>query len=264
MGASLALAEPQLGGVPSGSVTADKYFFVHLQKTAGTTLYLMMRRHLGHPAVYPDKSDGEGVDRVLGVTNLKQTLARRGDEIQVITGHYPLATAELLDGTFRTFTVLREPVARTRSFIRHQRVLDPTRVDLSDSEIYTDPFLFNGLVHNHMVKMLALKPDELDDYGALANVEMTHDHLERAKQRLTNDIEVLGVQEDFVPFIRAIESRFGWDLGEINTANTTTAKPERTAEDDELDARIRVENALDCELYDFAVELLATRGPFSN
>ena len=245
-------------------MSADKYFFVHLQKTAGTTLYLMMRRHLGHPAVYPDTSDGQGVDRVLGLTNLRDTLAKRGDEIQVITGHYPLATAELLEGTFRTFTVLREPVARTRSFIRHQRVLDPTRVDLSDLEIYTDPFLFNGLVHNHMVKMLALKPDELDDYGALANIEMTTAHLELAKQRLENDIEVLGIQEDFEPFIRALESRFGWDLGVINMANTTDAKAVRTPADEALDGRIRVENALDVELYDFAVNLLATRGPFAN
>ena len=58
---------------------------------------------------------------MLSVDHLRERLAARGDQIKVITGHFPLCTTELIDGPFTTLTLLREPVERTLSYLRHDR-----------------------------------------------------------------------------------------------------------------------------------------------
>ena len=60
---------------------------------------------------------------------LERWEARR-DEIQVVTGHFPLCTTELLDADFTVITVLRDPVERTLSYLRHHRDTTP-----ADSEL---------------------------------------------------------------------------------------------------------------------------------
>ena len=45
----------------------------------------------------------------------------------MVTGHFPLCTTELLGGAFTTFTVLRDPVERTLSYLRHHRKIDARR-----------------------------------------------------------------------------------------------------------------------------------------
>ncbi len=55
---------------------------------------------------------------------LERWKARR-DEIRVVTGHFPLCVTELLDADFATFTVLRDPVERTLSYLRHHRDTTP-------------------------------------------------------------------------------------------------------------------------------------------
>ena len=39
----------------------------------------------------------------------------------MVTGHFPLCAAEVLGVPFTTFTLLREPVERTLSLLRHRR-----------------------------------------------------------------------------------------------------------------------------------------------
>ena len=92
-----------------------------MQKTAGTSLFQMLQNEFGVKAVYPTSEDGPEVTKVIDNENLRRQLEKRGDEIRVVTGHFPLATVDLLPGEWRTFTVLREPVARTLSFLRHQQ-----------------------------------------------------------------------------------------------------------------------------------------------
>ena len=148
------------------------FFFVHLQKTAGTSLSSQMRERFGTSAVYPDDSDREscgpdGAESVLSVSHLQERWAERRSQIRVITGHFPLCTTDLLEGDFRTFTLLRDPVDRTLSYLRHARETLPGAQDLSLEEIYEDPVRYEWLVHNHMVKMFSLTADEILDEAAL-------------------------------------------------------------------------------------------------
>lgn len=231
----------------------QRYFFVHLQKTAGTTLYRRIRRHLGDPAVYPDRTDGRPPETVLMVDHLLERWHARRSEIRVVTGHFPLCTTELLGVPFTTFTVLRDPVERTFSFLRHHRARTPADRDTPLEQIYADDIRFHGLIHNHMVKMFSLRVSEMVA-GCMTRVEFTREHLERAKERLAG-VDVVGLQEDFESFCDELRARFGWDLGPAEFANRTEPVEVAPA----FAERIAHDNALDIELYEFARKLVAGR-----
>ena len=120
-----------------------RYFFVHIQKAAGTSLFRRLKRQFPPAAVYPNDTDGDPIARVISVDHLRRRFAERGDEIRVVTGHHPLATAELLGGGFTTLTILREPVERTLSYLRHHRLRTPADAQLTLEGVYDDPFRFH-------------------------------------------------------------------------------------------------------------------------
>jgi hypothetical protein len=227
----------------------DRYFFLHLQKTGGSALKMRLRHHFGERAVYPCPDDGELPDAVIRPAHLIDRVAARGEEIRVIAGHFPLATLELLPGDYRTFTLLREPVERTLSFLRHQvRVGNTTTTDLV--ELYEDPFRYR-MLHNHMTKMLALNAEKTLSGGAiLADVEMSEELLEVACQRLQS-VDVVGIQERHEEFVAELEREFGWDLGPHLSVNQTKGEPVDAAFRD----RIAQDNALDVALYEYALKL---------
>ena len=196
-----------------------RFFFVHVQKTAGTALLRRMKSYFGPERSTRTTPTGTIPDVALVHEQLAERFAARRDEIQVITGHFPLAVTELLRADFTTLTVLREPVERTLSYLRHHRVLLTEDRDVPLEEIYEDPFRYHGLVHNHMVKMFALTPATMTA-GALTHVEFEPHHLELAKERLAT-VDVVGVQERFEEFCAELERRFGWDLGPPIFANRT-------------------------------------------
>jgi hypothetical protein len=237
------------------SAQPHRYFFVHMQKTAGTALRLRLMNHFGEAAVYPTKGV-DGADRVklaLSVDYLRERLAARGEEIKVITGHFPLCTQELLGGRLTTLTLLRAPVERTLSYLRHHRENEPSDRSKSLEEIYDDPFRFHGFAHNHMTKMLSLTSAEMTD-GMLTRVRLDLDRLERAKEALAG-VDAVGLQEHFEDFCDDLATRFGWRLGRPQTLNTTA--PVEVSES--FRSRIAQDSALDIELYEFARQLLATR-----
>lgn len=230
-----------------------RFFFVHLQKTAGTSLFMLLRKHFGPSAVYPDSSDGEAPNSVLLVEHLLERWHVRRDEIRLVTGHFPLCTTEVLGAPFRTFTVLRDPVERTLSQLRHRHALDAASRAMTLEDMYGDQLFFFSLVHNHMVKMLALTPSEMTA-GAATMVEFRPEHLDRAKANLRG-MDVFGLQDRFEEFLDELTDRFGWSLGPAPRANRT----DPVEVSDAFRARIIRDNALDVELYTYACDLYETR-----
>jgi hypothetical protein len=234
---------------------ASRFFFIHVQKTGGTALFKRLKHQFGERAVYPDASDGDVVTVApqLSVDVLLERWRDRADEIRVVTGHFPLCTKDLLGGGFTTLTVLREPVARTLSYLRHHQELTPADHDKSLEAIYDDEFRFQALVQNHMVKMFCLTPGEMTD-GMLTPTVFTPAHLDRAKGQLAT-VDALGLQERFDEYCEHLEARFGWQLGPPLHANRT--KP--TAVSESFRARIAQDNLMDVELYDYARQLYEAR-----
>lgn len=233
-----------------------RFLFVHLQKTAGTALLRRLRHHFGPDAVYPPPDEQGSPEVVLDVDRLQRRLADLGPRIRVVTGHFPLGVADLLHGEVRTFTLLRDPVERTLSFLRHQREVEPRFAGASLEEVYADPVSTGGLVQNHMVKMLSLQAHEMTA-GALTPVVVDDERVARAEQALARRVDVVGLQEHFETFCTDLEASFGWDLGDPVFMNRTVPVPASDA----LRERIRIDNAADIRLHRFAVDLWQIRHP---
>ena len=138
------------------AVDPDTRFFVaHMQKTAGTTLRDRLRATFPEEQVYPNGEDGpDGRVSVISVSHLLECWKNRGERIRLLTGHFPVRTVELLDAPFVTVTVLRDPVERTLSFLRHQaeRHQRGAGPDTPLWEIYEDPFRIElGAFHDSIV-----------------------------------------------------------------------------------------------------------------
>ena len=231
----------------------DRYFFVHVQKAAGTSLRRQLIEQFGAGAVYPDQTDGAGsVDASISVDHLLGRWRQRREDIRVVTGHYPLCVAEVLDADFATFTLLRHPLARTLSYLRHHLAETEGADGLTSLEaVYDDGFRFEGLIHNHMVKMFSLTPDEMTA-GMLTAVSFGPARLERARRRLAT-VDVVGVQERYEDFLERLQRAFGWSgLGSEVQMNRGKRRAQTQKASDELCERILADNADDVALYEYA------------
>lgn len=232
---------------------AERFFFVHLQKTGGTALSQRLRESFGPSAVYPTPADEGDVSAVLDVTHLIERFRESRDDLRVVTGHFPLCAVEVLGVPFTTFTVLRHPVARTLSLLRRRKVVEARFHGLELEEIYEDAAL-QDIIRNHMVKMLSLSVDEMGATPLTLPVTFDEARLDRAKHNL-GGIDVIGLQEHFEDFCAVLATRVGRDLGEPRFANRTPAAPVS----DGLQERIAADNQMDLELYRYAEQLVEER-----
>ncbi len=233
-----------------------RFFIVHLQKTAGTTLRDRFRATFEEAAVYPNSTDGR--DKRLSVISVSHLLDRWGarrNEIRLVAGHFPLSTVDLLDADFVTVSILRPPVERTLSYLRHQKKINRDDRERSLEEIYDDPFRFNGLVRNHMVRMFSIGADEMAaGDGVLTDVGDSPERLEQAQQALAG-LDGFGLQPRFEEFWPGFAARYGLRIGDAVRSNVT--EPEDAPE--HLIERIEADNALDLAFYDFAERLYDER-----
>jgi hypothetical protein len=227
-----------------------------MQKTGGISLYMRIWRYFGGEPVYPVSSDGHPVDTApqLMTDVLLERWRERRDQIQVVMGHFPLCTTELLDAEFTTLTVLRDPVERTLSYLRHHRDTTPEDRERTLEEIYEDPVRFQLFIHNHMTKMLALEANEMTN-GMMTSIDFDRKRLRRAKRALKR-IDEFGVAERLEEFAGRLERRFRWRLGDEVRLNAT----EPVEIPDSFRKRIAEDNSFDVELYEYALELLHKRG----
>jgi hypothetical protein len=245
----------------SAAVSGDgvrRFFVAHMQKTAGTTLRNRLRASFTDEQIYPNASDSSDPRiAVVSVSHLQERWAARGEQIRLLTGHFPVRTAELLGVPFVTMTILRHPVERTLSFLRHQaeRRQRGASEDTPLVEIYKDPFRFVHMIQNHMVRTLSLSPEEMLRHdGVLTPVPYTPDRLDRAKETLAG-LDLFGLQDGFEEFCELLAVRYGLDVGEPLRSNTTEPADVPTG----LADRIAEDNALDMELYDYACSLYEAR-----
>src|SRR3979409_1986805 len=112
------------GFASSGNKGNDRrFFFMHLMKTGGTSFAFQLRKHFDNSAVFPcqgiDARDMTDVAVYASVRRLLRTSPERRADIRVYTGHFPFIASQILDPDLVTLTLLRDPVDRTISLLKH-------------------------------------------------------------------------------------------------------------------------------------------------
>lgn len=230
-----------------------RFFYLHVMKTAGGTFSRYLRAWRKAAAVYPSVGlDEDLVRATMDIPYLLGLPPERHRSITVYTGHFPSVVADLVDPDLTTLLLLREPVARAVSYLRHCRLHDPQHRDRPYEEIYEDPETYERFLRDHQVKQLAMTIDDpLRTYFDPIDIDearyaLAVENLER--------IDVVGTTERFGDFVDEVRARFGWPPLDVEDLH----RPEGV---EEVPVSLRRRIAADCEadraLYDHARRLVA-------
>lgn len=242
----------------------QRYFFVHMMKTGGTTFSQRALANFSPDEVFPTPAyDEVGVTARASLSYLREVAQDDRRRVRFFSGHYPAMAIDLVGGDIRTMTLLREPVARTVSFLRQAKrertlsYIEPDRTIDDDAPlevIYENHFAFEAFIHNHQAKLFALTPDDApDNYMHFLDVDAAR--LEHAKRRLES-IDLIGLNERFVDFVAGAEAQFGWVLPTVADKNVSE---DQYAVSEALRARIVEDNRAEVEFYEYARELCSER-----
>lgn len=230
-------------GVTTRSGSNPTVIFLHIGKTAGTTMRQVLRRNFRSPDVM--------VIRVRGRAR-EETLERFGElpaEVRahprLIMGHTIFGLHEHVPRPSTYITIVRRPSRLVQSqyrFVlrtpghRHHEVVTSQRMGIAD-------YIKSGLsleMDNSQTRAIA--GDLSTPYG-----ECTDVMLERAKQNLDESFSVAGLTERFEETLILLQKRFGWSHLHYIRANVAPQGPSVEITDearDLIDEHNRLDNAL--------------------
>ena len=108
--------------------------------------------------------------------------------------------------------MLRDPVDRTISYLKHCKRFHPQHRDLALEEIYEDGFVFPTLIRDHQVKIFAMTAtDRLESYMDVVEID---DERRRLAERNLEQVDLVGLHETYDDFLAALTERYGWDIRE--------------------------------------------------
>jgi len=182
----------------------QRIFFIHIAKTAGTSMRRMLEREFGARLVYP----GSHHLRLLPEANYPH-----GSEIlrdfarlpphNVLTGHVTAAMADMLPRPYRTATIVRDPIQRSLSMLGHfSRNLKVPVEQLSEDRHF---IRFN--IADFQTRVLGA--DGVCDPHLVGPADRPM--LERATRRLET-LDFVGLTERFEESCSAFDARFGTNV----------------------------------------------------
>lgn len=214
-----------------------KYFFIHIPKTAGTTFRYLLYNHFNEEQIYPNQS--QLIKNGGGYLTKKEFITQIPflPENGIFTGHYNWNMTKQFDAKLKTIIFFREPIARTKSHIKHQHRHHPKLKGLPYSEILQ---LTQKKLANLQARQLGFRPKK-------KNFKQVLRHL-RA-------IEVIGITEEFETSINQVNRQFGWQIS-YDKQMDKNKHPNKdlypfTKEDEELIKKI---NKVDIRLYQRALK----------
>jgi len=239
-------------------------FFMHIPKTAGTSMRRFLAGQYAQGLVCPAE-DWHGL----------LDLPRQAVEYALVQGHFYASAATLL-GSRRRVTLVRRPLNRTLSAIRHLvrdpdfhplhgeargmslvELLSDPRMKAAHSNAQTrylsaniDPHELFGVLRNYLDRGVKLDPIEIEDQPNLA----------RAKQELAR-FDYIGLAENLTDFLPSFCDDMGFHpptlFPHVNDAPEGLSTLEKlSAHELEL---LTACNELDLELYAYAHELVEQR-----
>jgi hypothetical protein len=230
----------------------DRWLFIHVMKTAGTSFRQMLEAALGD-ALYPTRAEMaaqpngwylRAPELLARIAEGRLDLGRR----RVVSGHYAVRLRDELPGRWRTVIFLREPVARTLSMIahrkRHRGFFERHGAPNVAAYLREDAFVRNQ-IENYQTKILAM--------AGSGNVNQPYPVDETAFARAVEtllSVDCVGLTDRFQDSVAAFERLSGIRFaGEPRHANR--GGRDHGASEADL-AAIRALVSYDLRLYEIA------------
>jgi hypothetical protein len=237
----------------------DRWLFIHVMKTAGTSFRIMLEEQFDQE-IYPTKAELKKLrngwylrpDELLEhIRDGKIDLDRR----RIICGHYAVNLRDHLPGHWRSVVFLREPVARSLSMIAHGRRhgnLYERKLARTSHWLRKRGFVAN-LIENYQTKVLAMDGTGNVNRACTVDREM----FERARRNLET-IDLVGLTEQFPDSVALFDAMSGMRFSE-RIVHANRAPGGAGDADDQIVEAIRRLVPYDLELYELAREKLGER-----
>jgi hypothetical protein len=219
----------------------ETVIFLHIPKTAGTTLHRIIERQYPPTQVY-------SLDETHDFDDFSSLSEARRAELSVLKGHMIFGLHEYLPGPSAYFTLLREPADRSISnfhFVRrtphhyHHDLIIAEKMTLKDYlESEVAPLMDNG-----QTRMLS------GGWYTLPVGECTKEVLKAAKKNLQENFAVVGLTERFDETLLLLKERFGWHNIFYVRRNVSRDRPTTANLPAATRAVVEQYNQLDAELY---------------
>jgi hypothetical protein len=219
------------------SMTVEaRLYFLHIPKTGGTTLRLLLEQELSSDEIYPFRNSKSAKSPV---------------QEELVSGHFLYAFCKKLDPNFdQAFkvTILRDPIERYLSFLRAKKKADESLPDLESVlklRLIPNGKYHQGLIDNALCRQLAVNP-HLRGQALLESAKKTlhtldcvifFDHFEEEVIDLFARLGILKHRQD------------------IPKLNTTEKEPVSI----QILEEVKNWNALDIELYAYAKKHLGKK-----
>lgn len=133
-------------------------------KTGGTSFSQVIADNFPKESTYPH-SQGEtnfieGMESYIHVPKFTENINSSKKNLRMISAHVPFAVNELLTGQYRTLTLLRDPVERTISYLKHCRRYHNEQAKMAFEEIYEDEWFKATFMQNYQTKMFSMTAAE--------------------------------------------------------------------------------------------------------
>ncbi len=232
----------------------DPHFFIHIPKTAGTAFKELLYNHFHQDDFFPNRQtvlDNNGLyphfDQIIKSEEPKKSP-------NILIGHYPYATHQIIKGEVKKTVILRDPIQRAISNVFHFKNYDKKMKDLSPLEVYK-----RGKMHlnNFQVRYLTDKGINLN-MKFITPKPLNEKDLESAIANMQS-CSVVGISEQLDRTVKLTNKVYNWDLKMPKRVNV--AKTEKNISDKLLNI-LKKENALEQKLYAQACkrfELLCTQ-----
>lgn len=239
--------------------TESTAVFVHIPKTAGTTLNLIMERQYSSGKI---TSIHTPIENAAQISRIQKLSPNQKQKIQLIKGHTFLGWHKFLPQKCNYFTILRNPVERFISnyFFLLKKKGHPLGQKLVKQNVTLEDFVNWTGENNYQTRYLAKNIGEknLD----IKNEECNRQTLELAKKNLQENFTVVGTVEEFDKTLLILKNTFGWKNIYYKVRNRNKQRPASSLISQETLDLIKEKNKLDLELYQYAskfLELLAEK-----
>lgn len=224
--------------------------FIHVPKTGGMTFYSMIRE------IYRPFESHKINPAEASIDAYRNLPSARKNRLKVIYGHMDFGLRELLPPGSSYVTLLRHPVERVISHYYYVRRTenDPLR------ELAMRSTLEDWVTRCSLAEMDNGQTRRLSGVAnGLAVGACSSAMLVCARENVARNFVLAGITERYDEFYLAMSKIFGWPIKNYPSINVAQSRPGMNEIPRRTLRLIEKHNALDMELYDFALHRFAER-----
>jgi len=233
--------------------TEKVLFFLHIPKTAGSTLHKIIERQYSCDEIFTI----HGVNPQKHIDEFKKWSPVDKNRIKVVKGHMNFGLHESMTKSATYITMLRNPidraistyyyVLRSPSHHLHEYV---TSKKISLKEFVVEG-LFTDMDNGQTRRLCGVSVGQFSGYKEVKFGECSPDLLEEAKNNINQYFSVIGIQEKFDESLLMMKKKMSWKNCYYVKQNVSNMRFDKHEISDNYYHEIAQFNELDMKLYEF-------------